>query len=399
MHAAVLMLNRGRGSGGVARQHADALIAAGHRVTFMHPHINRGVPGASNLDVALHTDLIPVHEYLPAAPNRQQAVSTMSPAQALRYTADITAALSSLDAVDVIVAHHANLTAVAARYYARRMGIPYVVFVHGTGIEPRHRGGYADAVWDEVRCALEEADGVLVTTNYVRDELVRPVADVPCHRFFVLPCGVDLTTFHPEAVPAARARFDLGQRYVICPGAITELKGPQHVVAASEEYADLAETVFIGDGDLRHRLERELRGRGRFLGFVSDADKAALINEATILAAAPLKQEHFGIIYIEALAAGTVPVAYAGGGVNSIISRDVGVLTDRDPAVLGRAIRGLLEDPRRLERLAVSGRARAEQLYDAAELGEEFVAWLSSVASRDRRWQHAEHPVFGKVAG
>ncbi len=399
MHAAVLMLNRGRGSGGVARQHAAALIDAGHRVTFMHPHMNGGVRGAANLDVTLHTDLVPVHEYLPATSHRQQAVATMSPMQGLRYTADIAAALSSLDAVDVVIAHHANLTAVAARYYARRMGIPYVVFVHGTGIEPRHRGGYDDAVWDEVRSALEEADGLIVTTNYVRDELVRPVADVPCSRFFVLPCGVDLRTFHPEAMPAARARFDLDERYVICPGAITELKGPQQVVVASEVYADLAETVFIGDGDLRSVLEQELAGRGRFLGFVSDADKAALINEATILAAAPLKQEHFGIIYVEALAAGTVPVAYTGGGVNSIITRDVGVLTDRDPLALGRAIRRLLEDPRRIERMAAAGRARAEQLYDAAELGEEFVAWLVSVAGRDRRWQRAEHPVFGKVAG
>lgn len=56
------------------------------------------------------------------------------------------------------------------------------------------------------------------------------------------------------------------------------------------------------------------------------------------LAAAPEKKEHFGIIYAEALAGGTVPVAYEGGGVASIITKDVGVLTDRDPVALGDAI-------------------------------------------------------------
>jgi glycosyltransferase involved in cell wall biosynthesis len=186
---------------------------------------------------------------------------------------------------------------------------------------------------------------------------------------------------------------------VICPGAVTELKGPQNVVAASLEYADLAPTIFIGDGALRPDLERELGDRGRFLGYVSDADKAALINEATILTAAPVKQEHFGIIYVEALAAGTVPVAYRGGGVGSIITRGVGVATERNPQLLGRAIRRLLEDEVELRQMAVAGRQRAEQLYDEAVLGAELTAWLEAVAGRDRRWQPGGHPVFGWVAG
>ena len=83
---------------------------------------------AENIDIPLPDGQTPVHEYLPAAGSRQQAVSTMTPMQALRYTADIAAALSSLEDVDIVMAHHANLTAVAARYYAQRMRIPHVVF-------------------------------------------------------------------------------------------------------------------------------------------------------------------------------------------------------------------------------------------------------------------------------
>ncbi len=397
MHAAVLLLNRGRGSGGVARQHARSLLDAGHRVTFMHPRMGSGVAGAENVNVALHTDVMPVHEFLPAAGDQQQAVSTMTPVQALRYTADIAAALSSLDHVDVVVAHHANLTSVAARYFADRMRIPYVVFAHGTGIEPRHYGGYDDAVWSEIKEALEGADGIIVTTDYVRDELVRPLVDVPLSRFFVLPCGVDVDEFHPLRTGDIRERFGLPERYVICPGAVTRLKGPQNVVAASREYADLAETIFIGDGDLRSRLEAELGERGRFLGFVSDAHKAALINAATLLVAAPEKREHFGIIYVEALASGTVPVAYSGGGVDSIISREVGVTTERDPAILGRSVRRLLEDEDLRKRMALDGRQRAIRLYDEGELGSELVSWLTAIAAR-RPWQPATHPVFGGVA-
>lgn len=398
MHAAVLLLNRGRGSGGVARQHARSLLAAGHRVTFLHPRMDDGVPGAVNLDVALHTDVLPVHEYLPAAGGRQQPVATMSEAQATRYTSDLASALDRLDDVDVVVAHHANVSAVAAHDYATQHRIPFVVFVHGTGIEPRRHGGYDDAVWSEIRSALEAAAGILVTTDYVRDELVRPLADVPLGKFFVLPCGVDLAEFAPDRATAVRARFGLPDRFVIAPGAVTWAKGAHNVVAASAEYADLAPTIFIGDGDLRSELEAVLGDRGRFLGFVSEQDKAALINEATILAAAPEKREHFGIIYIEALAAGTVPVAYRGGGVDSIITHDVGVRTDRDPRLLGRSIRRLLADRSAMSRMAAAGRDRAERLYDVAALGDEFSSWLAAVAAHDRMWGVAQHPVFGQAA-
>lgn len=399
MHAVVLLLNRGRGSGGVARQHARSLIERGHRVTFMHSGMDEGVAGADNRDVALHTDLLPVHEYLPGAGERQQPVATMTPAQALRYTADIVAALSAVEDADVVIGHHANLSAIAAHFHARRRKIPYVVFAHGTGIEPRHRGGYAEPIWKQIQSALEDADGIIVTTEYVRDELVRPLADIPLGRFFVLPCGVDLDEFHPDRGGDVAARYGLPDWYVVCPGALTELKGPQNVVVASREYADLAPTIFLGDGDLRHRLEGEIGDRGRFLGFVSDADKAALINSATVLAAAPEKREHFGIIYIEALAAGTVPVAYEGGGVDSIITCDTGIRTERNPAALGRAVRALLLDDDRRARMARAGRRRAEREYDRQELGLAFESWLSDLATAPQRPGNAAHPVYGRAAG
>ncbi len=341
--------------------------------------MNGGVEGAHNIDVALHSAVLPVHEYLPRCPGPQRAVSEMTGIQAMRYIADYVHALASLDAVDIVVAHHANLAAVAARIFAKIRRVPYVVFVHGTGIEPRSRGGYSDAVWDEVVGSLVGAAGIVVTTDYVRDALVQPLVELPPDRFLVLPCGVDVTEFQPAPWPALRARYGLPDDFVICPGALTPAKGPQNVVAASVHYADLAPTVFIGGGDLRPRLEAELGDRGVFLGFVTDTEKAALINEATVLAAAPVKREHFGIIYIEAMASGTVPVAYRGGGVDTIITPETGVLCDRDPAALGRAVRKMLEAPERRQRLAAAARRRAVAEYEEAALGRAFAGWLETV--------------------
>jgi len=107
MHIAIMLLNAGRGSGEVARQHARQLLALGNRVTFMHPGIGVGVEGAVNVDIVLPGEVTPVHEYLPSAGPQQKAVSLMestrlamsgrarSRAQAHFDTVELTGRLSS----------------------------------------------------------------------------------------------------------------------------------------------------------------------------------------------------------------------------------------------------------------------------------------------------------------
>ena len=165
--------------GEVARQHAKELVRIGHDVWYMHPVVGEGAQGAHNVDVELHTDVLPVHEYLPVAGRDQRAVSNMDAAEALAYVPDYEAALEEVaDDIDVFIGHHANLAAIAVHRVATRHGKPYVLFLHGTGIEPRLHGGYAPEVWEQIEEAIDNADGVIVTTEYVRDVLVRPLVNV-----------------------------------------------------------------------------------------------------------------------------------------------------------------------------------------------------------------------------
>ena len=384
MKITIVLLNKGRGSGEVARQHVRELIRRGHDVTLVHPGIGAGVPGATNVDVPLHRPLQPVHEYLPASGDEQQALSPMAAALALAYLADFRGVLERTAAdADLVIGHHGNISSVAAGEFATRAAIPHVLFLHGTGIEPRLHGGYDDEVWARIEQVIIGARGLLVTTEYVRRHLVDELIDVPVERFLVLPVGVDTEEFRPGTVGDVAAKFGLPERYVICPGAITRVKGTHNVVEASRAYAHLAPTIFIGDGDERARLEVEIGDRGRFLGFVSAEDKAHLINGGTILTAAPEKLEHFGIVYIEAMAGGTVPVAYHGGGVDSIITDEVGIRTARHPDALGSAIAELLNDNPRRESMASRGRRRAIAEYSASSLGHRLERWLSELVSRD----------------
>ena len=62
MKIAIVLLNQGRGSGEVARAHADHLTRRGHQVFYMHPQVGDGAPGAVNIDIELHSSTMPVHE-------------------------------------------------------------------------------------------------------------------------------------------------------------------------------------------------------------------------------------------------------------------------------------------------------------------------------------------------
>ncbi len=380
MKVAILLLNKGRGSGVVAKEHAQCLLNQGHVVHYMHPNVGKGVKGANNKEVHLNTDIIPVHEYLPSANDTQKAVSSMSYEEAMEYLPSYEQALEDIiQETDIVIGHHANLTAIATANICKRYNKPYVLFLHGTGIEPRHHGLFDNAVWQLIEDAIKQANGIIATTEYVRDELIRNIIDLPLDRFLIQPCGVDLSEFNPANTGDILKKYQLPAKYVICPGALTISKGPQNVVEASKQYSDLVETIFIGDGKLKGQLEVQLGKRGRFLGFVSNEDKAKLINAATLLVAAPEKKEHFGIIYTEAMA-GSVPiVAYKGGGVNSIVTEETGILTKRNPKALGEAVNTLLLNEKRRSAMVIKCRERAAELYSSNVLCPKLNHWLLEI--------------------
>ena len=377
MNIAILLLNKGRGSGEVAREHVRHLLKMGHTVYFLYPGNDGEITDAENVNIKLHSHIMPVHEYLPSAGKEQHQVARMSHQEMIMYLTDYEKALRSVAAdVDIFIGHHANLSAVAVHNIAKEFQKPYVLFVHGTGIEPRHDRHWDDDNWQLIVNAIYEAKGIIVTTEYVRDSLIKPLIDIPNDKFLILPCGVNLVDFKPGNTVGIREKYNLPENYVICPGALTYSKGPQNVVDASVEYPDLAATIFIGAGELQEELEKKLGEKGKFLGFVSSEDKAKLIVAATLLVAAPEKKEHFGIIYAEALAGGTPCVAYDGGGVGSIVTSTEGILTDRSPEALGKKINYLLQNAGLRKQMAVSCRDRAERLFNYDELVQELVDWM-----------------------
>jgi glycosyltransferase involved in cell wall biosynthesis len=126
----------------------------------------------------------------------------------------------------------------------------------------------------------------------------------------------------------------------------------------------------VGDGPERGRLARLCRRRGldsrvTFRGHVPFAELAAEYRSAGIFCL-PSRQEGFGIVLLEAMAAGLAVVAARAGAVPEIVmDGKTGVLVPPgDPETLAEALDGLLRDAALRKRLGEAGERRAAS-YDA----------------------------------
>ena len=123
----------------------------------------------------------------------------------------------------------------------------------------------------------------------------------------------------------------------------------------------------VGSGPQEREARRYVATRGlqgvEFLGRVSDAEKAQLFRTADVYASPATGGESFGIVLLEAMAAGTPIVASDIHGYKGVVRRGrEGLLVPpREPKELAVAIAELLDDPELREQMGAAGQARAEE--------------------------------------
>jgi phosphatidylinositol alpha-mannosyltransferase len=93
-----------------------------------------------------------------------------------------------------------------------------------------------------------------------------------------------------------------------------------------------------------------------------------------VFCAPALRGESFGIVLLEAMAAGTAVVASDIDGYRNVANDgiDACLVPPDDPKALGDAIAGLLADPRQAASLVAGGQARAEA-FSMQHLAERYI--------------------------
>jgi len=191
-------------------------------------------------------------------------------------------------------------------------------------------------------------------------------------RFFpgdykVIPNGVDIPRF-ASAVPIAR--WQDGTRNVLFVGRHEPRKGLLDLLKAHRilrKTGSESRLLVVGTGPQEREARRYVATRGlngvEFLGRVTDNQKAQLYKTADVFASPATGGESFGIVLLEAMAAGTPIVCSDIHGYKGVVRRGrEGLLVPpREPRELAVAIDRLLRDPELSARMGAAGRARAEE--------------------------------------
>lgn len=137
------------------------------------------------------------------------------------------------------------------------------------------------------------------------------------------------------------------------------------------------------ESDLYDELPDILAGRVTVLGEISEDDKARMLASIDIYCAPNLGGESFGVILVEAMAAGAAIVASDLDAFRRVLNDGTaGVLVGRsNVSALAAGLSELLGDPVRREKLVLAGQL-AVQEYDWPVVSERVLAVYETVVSR-----------------
>ena len=258
---------------------------------------------------------------------------------------------------------------------ARRVGRPYAVVLHGSEVTVPGRLPMARSILARV---LRGASLVICAGNYPAAEAERAAGcTLPT---VVVPPGVDTDRFRPlDEAERASVRRELGlpvdAPLVVSVSRLVPRKGMDTLIRSAARLGgtepDLGVAI-AGSGRDRRRLEGLVASTGapvRLLGRVPEELLPGLYGAGDVFAMlcrsrwGGLEQEGFGIVVLEAAAAGVPQVAGESGGAAEAVAHErTGLVMGRPNAVeqVARTLSDLLGDRERRAEMGREARRRAE---------------------------------------
>jgi glycosyltransferase involved in cell wall biosynthesis len=240
-------------------------------------------------------------------------------------------------------------------------------------------------------------DCVVAISERQRHDLCNVYRVIPGRRCVVIPLGFDLHHFAASENRRGEIRRVLGcpegRQLIGTVGRLVPIKNHQLFLEMARRILDVRDDVgfvIVGDGELRHTLERSaehlgLSGHVYFLGWRRDLD--AVYADLDVVALTSIN-EGTPVALIEAMAAGRSVVSTDVGGVADVVEHEkTGLLVPSgDAAGCARAVLRLLGDPSLRERMGRAGRERVLARYGGQRLvGDVRSLYLELLAQKGER--------------
>jgi glycogen(starch) synthase len=283
---------------------------------------------------------------------------------------------------------HDWLSLDAARELKYEYKLPVIATIHATE-NGRHGGIFNDTskyIHEQEYWLTYEAWRIIVCSEFMKSEVER-IFSVGGEKIDVIFNGVEPDKFEFNwsiaEKKAQRAKVALPEeKIVIFVGRFVREKGIQVLLnAANVVLAQEPNTKFmiVGGGN-REKLEHYtewagLKEKVLFTGFMANRSLHQLYRVADV-AVFPSLYEPFGIVALEAMAAGAPVVASDAGGLKEVVLHDeTGTLSfSGDPQSLAWAILKVIRDPARAEQLSEAARERLSEDFDWDGIAEQTKA-------------------------
>jgi glycosyltransferase involved in cell wall biosynthesis len=263
--------------------------------------------------------------------------------------------------------------------FARRLGIPYVVHLHGSRFDAEWAVGRYRARIDPL---LAGAARIIV--------LGRRSEALVAGR---LPSVMDRVVVLPNGAPPARQPAEDGDRTrILFLGTLGGRKGVPLLLKALARVADLPgwHAVIAGDGEVAEtRAEVDALGLGERVEVPGEVAPEPLLASANLLVL-PSFNDVMPMAILEAMAHGLAVVATSVGEIADVVQDgETGLLVPAgDGDALAAALRRLILDPGLRRRLGAAGRVRHAEGFAIGPYARRLVAlWREVVERTPRRVQ------------
>ena len=292
--------------------------------------------------------------------------------------------------LDLLHTHTLNRLGGIVRYVAKQRRLPYIVSIHG-GVHdlPQEQADLLAAPskgtlewgkllgwWFGSRQVLSDADAI-VCFGRTEWELTRQ--RYPNTRVRLMPHGVDVAKFSQGDGSRVRKQHNLppNARVMLCLARIDPQKNQRLAIACLpailDEHPDV-HLVLMGpvtDPAYHAELQRAAAEHGvqtRVVfaeGAGPESDELLDAFQAADMFVLPSMHEVFGIVVLEAWAAGVPVVATKVGGIKSLVhdGKDGLLLDHNDEAAFVQHCNRLLGAPETAERIRLNARIRVEQEF------------------------------------
>jgi phosphatidylinositol alpha-1,6-mannosyltransferase len=261
----------------------------------------------------------------------------------------------------------------------RTLGIPFIAYCHGEDITLTDQRRYQPKVRDVI---YRTADAVIANGDFACENLLR--IGIEWEKIHRITPGLDTSVFFPEESDAKlRERYGIGGKDVVLMtvARLVQRKGHARIIRALAELrADIPsfKYVIVGRGPIEAELralaaQLNLLDKVVFAGFVPDGELNRHYNMADIVAMPNTEVagdvEGFGMVFLEANAAGKPVIGGRSGGASAAVADgESGFLVDSyGDEELHDALRKLLTERSLRKRMGAEGlrRVRAEFDWDS----------------------------------